>query len=226
MGSSGKEREDERDARHAEHISEVRAGGDVDVFERVGKGDATLADAVGKDVESLLQEHDIGRLLGDVDRRIDRDAHVGRVQCRGVVDPIAQVSDHVAGLPEGQQDTFLLIRLDLGEDRDLADPLDERLVAHTANLVARQDDRFAHTRSRAGGPSDVPVVARDDLEGDAEPRRVAEPSPRCGSWAGRGARGIPRSHAGLVLPVRAARRDRARGRPRRARETLRVPISW
>ena len=90
-----------------------------------------------QDAEVLLQQDDVGRLLGDVHRRVDRDADVGGVQGRGVVDPVAHVADHVAGLLRARMIALLLVGLDLGEDVDLADPPDQGLVAHAAQISAR-----------------------------------------------------------------------------------------
>ena len=43
--------------------------------------------------QAVLQQDDVGRLLGDVHRRVDRDAHVGGLERRRVVDAVAQEAD-------------------------------------------------------------------------------------------------------------------------------------
>ena len=55
-------------------------------------------DAVGEDAEVLVEQDDVGGILGHVGGRVDRDADVGGVQRDGVVDAVAQEGD-VAPLP-------------------------------------------------------------------------------------------------------------------------------
>ena len=55
------------------------------------------------DAEILLQQDDLGRRLGHVRRAVDRDADVGGVQRRGVIDAIAQEADGLP-MPLQQQD--------------------------------------------------------------------------------------------------------------------------
>ena len=45
---------------------------------------------------SCSQQDHVGRLLGHVDRAVDRDADIGRVQRRRVVDAVAEIADDVA----------------------------------------------------------------------------------------------------------------------------------
>ena len=51
-----------------------------------------------QDAQVLLQQHKVGGVLGHVHGRVHRDAHVGGVQGRRVVDAVAHVADHVPGL--------------------------------------------------------------------------------------------------------------------------------
>src|SRR6266536_458101 len=68
------------------------------------------AHAVGHHGKALVEQHDRGRLLGDVDRGVDRDADVGGVQRGGVVDPIAEEADDLMVVPQGTDDAFLVER--------------------------------------------------------------------------------------------------------------------
>jgi hypothetical protein len=52
-------------------------------------------------------------------RRLRRDADVGRVQRGRVVDPVAEVADHVAAPLQRQDDPVLLLRRHPSEDRAL-----------------------------------------------------------------------------------------------------------
>ena len=67
----------------------------------------------------------------------DRDADVGRVQRRRVVDAVAEEADHVAAPLERQDDAVLLRRRDAREDVGLLGDVPERAVAHAVDLVAR-----------------------------------------------------------------------------------------
>src|SRR5262249_15995836 len=90
-------------ANDAEHVAEIGAGGHADVFEDSDEDLAALQHALFEHQQALFQQDDIGRLLGDVHGVIDRDAHIGRAQGRGVVDAVAHEADDVA---------FALERLD------------------------------------------------------------------------------------------------------------------
>ena len=53
------------------------------------------------DAEIVLEQHEIGRLLGDVGGAIDRDADIGRMQRRRIVDAVAEKADDVAAAASG-----------------------------------------------------------------------------------------------------------------------------
>ena len=80
----------------AEHVAEVGAGPHADVLEDVGEDLSPFQDPFLQHQQALFQQDDVGRLLGDVDRRVHRDAHVGGAQGRRVVDAVAQEADDVA----------------------------------------------------------------------------------------------------------------------------------
>ena len=87
------EREERRGHRDAEHVAEIRRRPHQDVLDRVREDPATLDDAVGEDVEITLEQDDVGRVLRDVRRRVDRDPDVGVMQREGVVDAVAEEGD-------------------------------------------------------------------------------------------------------------------------------------
>ena len=68
----------------------------------------------------------------------DRDADVGGVQRRRVVDAVAQVADHVAAALEGKEDPVLLRRRDAREDRRLLGDRSERRIGHPVHLVPNE----------------------------------------------------------------------------------------
>ena len=220
MGSSGRNGMKEREARHAEHVAEVGAGGHVDVLQRVGEGDPPLPDALDQDAQVLLQQDDVGRLLGDVHGRVDRDADVGRVQGRGVVDPVAHVADDVAGLLEGEED-----RAPSGWAR----PRRRRRPRRPAGSGPRRSSGAISGPVRTPGPAsptsrptcggDEPVVPREDLQRDAEPPQLPDGRVDPGLRAGRGARGTRGTSCPPRGPSSGATRPRGRGRPRPACDT-------
>ena len=61
-----------------------------------------FGDAVGEHVEVLLEQDDVGGVLGDVGGRVDRDADVGRVQGERVVDAVAEERDAAAAACAGR----------------------------------------------------------------------------------------------------------------------------
>ena len=109
----GKER---RGQRHADHIAEIGAGRDADVFERVREGSSPVLDPAAQDIEIRLHEDDVGTVTGNVRCLVDRNADVGRVQCRCIVDAVAEIADRAAGTLESADDALLLLRIDLDEE--------------------------------------------------------------------------------------------------------------
>ena len=72
------------------------------VLDGVGEDAAALGDAVGEDVEVLLEQDDVGGVLGDVGGGVDRDADVGVVQGERVVDAVAEEADRRAAVRAGR----------------------------------------------------------------------------------------------------------------------------
>ena len=69
--------------------------------------------------QAVLQQDDVGGFLGDVHRAVDRDAHVGGLEGRGVVDAVAHEAHHVPVLLQGADDALLVGRRELGKDGGL-----------------------------------------------------------------------------------------------------------
>ncbi len=162
------ERQEQGGRGHADHVAEVGAGGDVDVLQRVGEGVPALVDALADHVEVVLEQHHVGRVPGHVDRGIDRDAHVGRVQCRCVVDAVAQVADHAPALLQRADDALLLVGLDLREHRGVAGKQGQRLVLHRGDLGAADHARRVQAHGARHVRGHQVVVAGDHLHADPE----------------------------------------------------------
>src|SRR6266498_5521922 len=84
-GQHRQEAEEERGGAGAEHVPEVGGGAHQHVLDRVGEDAPAFDDAAGKDLEVLVEQDDVGGVLGDVGGRLDGDADVGFVQGDGVV---------------------------------------------------------------------------------------------------------------------------------------------
>ena len=77
-----------------------------------------FVDALTDQAQLVAQQDEIGRLLGHVHRVVHRDADVRGMQCRRVVDAVAEKAHHVAGLLPRADDALLLVGIDLGEQAD------------------------------------------------------------------------------------------------------------
>ena len=124
---------------------------------------------VDEDVEVLLQQDDVGGLLGHVHGALHRDADVGGVQRRGVVDPVAHVADDVARLSSGRR---MMRSFWFGSI--------SAKMSHLVRAAAQGPRRSSCRRSapvstfepssptcRADGGGDQRVVAGDDLQAHA-----------------------------------------------------------
>ena len=110
------EGEEQRGAGGGEHVAEVRRGAHQDVLDRVGEDAPALDDTVGDDAEVLVEQDDVGGVLGDVGRGVDGDADVGVVEGDRVVDAVAEEADVGAEAALREDDARLLLRRDAGED--------------------------------------------------------------------------------------------------------------
>ena len=107
-----------------------------DVFERVGEGAPAVLDAAAQHVEVAPQKDDVGALAGDVHRLVDRDADIGRMQGRRVVDAVAEIADRVSGPLQGADDPLLLLRIDFDEEIGARREVPQRLVLELRQVLA------------------------------------------------------------------------------------------
>ena len=90
------ERQEQRRHRHRQHVAEVRARTHAHVFQDVGEGPPALLDAVGDDLEIGGQQDHVGGGLRHAGGAVDRQADVGHLERRRVVDAVAQEAHHLA----------------------------------------------------------------------------------------------------------------------------------
>jgi hypothetical protein len=118
-------------------------------------------------VQAPLAQDDVGCVLGHV-RRVDhRDAHVGRVQRRRVVDAVAEKADHVAAQLQRRHHAVLLRRQHAREDRVPFGECGERGFAERVGLAAEHDHARIQPDRLADATRDALVVAGEDLHRDA-----------------------------------------------------------
>ena len=123
-------------------------------------------------VQILLEEHEVGRLLGDVDGIGDRDADVGAVQRGGIVDAVTHISDYVPALFERQDDALFLIGIHLGKDRGRLHRMPQRFIAQVVQRTACQHLLRRPVRRSDQVTRDKFVVAGNHLEVYAEFRQA------------------------------------------------------
>ena len=215
------ERQEQRRAGGAEHVAEVRRGRHQHVLERVGEDAPALHDAVGEHAEVLVEQHDVGGVLGDVGGGVDGDADVGGMQRDGVVDAVAEERDVDARAPRDLDEPRLLVGADAREDRRVGDGGGERVVVEAARSRRRSGRRStARPMSRQTLAATAPLSPVMILTVDAERRRARRSRRRRRPSAGRRRSGT-RPAAG-----RARRRQSAAASPAAARvatATTRAP---
>src|SRR5450631_844854 len=135
-GQHRQEGQEDAGAEHAEHIAEIRTRAHLDIFGDIAENLAPFDYAFLKHHQTLFEQDDVRRFLGDVDGRIDGNADVGGLERRAVVDAIAQESNDMAPGMKGADHTGFLRRGELGEDSCLFGKLGQRALARSFNVWA------------------------------------------------------------------------------------------
>ena len=104
----GQERQESAGDQHAEDITEVRAGGHLDIFDDVAKSAPALDDPALKHQQAFFQQDDVSSFFGHVHSGIDRNPNIGLPQSRGVIDAVPHETDGMAmGLQHTHNACFL-----------------------------------------------------------------------------------------------------------------------
>ena len=74
-----------------------------------------ILDAAAQAVEIAAQEDNVGALSRNIHGLLNRDADIGRMQGRCVIDAVAEISDRVPGLLQGADDPLFLLGIDLNK---------------------------------------------------------------------------------------------------------------
>ena len=134
---------------NAEHVSEVGTGSHADVLEYVGEDFSPLDDTPFEHHQVLLQQDQIGRLLGDVGCSIHRDPNVRGAQRGRIVDSVSHESHNVPLAAQDANDSLLVGGREAGEEGCLFRSLGQFGVRHFLHVVAQQH--------RVGEESHVPA---------------------------------------------------------------------
>ena len=172
-GQERKERQEQRGGRHADHVAEVRAHRRQHVLQRVRKGLAAFLDASADDIQTSLEQDEIRRLPGHVNRLLNREARVRRVHGGRIVHAVAEKADDVPHLLERQDDPLLLVRIHLHEEIRGFGRAPERFVGQALKVTAREHAVGPHADERGDVLGDGLAVSRDDLDGHAERGQAA-----------------------------------------------------
>ena len=108
-------------------------------------------------VQVAAEQDDVGALAGDVHRLLDRDADIGRMQGRRIVDAVAEIADRVAGPLQGADDPLLLLRIDFDEEIGARREMPQRLVLQRRELLAGE-----HRLRSRGRPPPPDAPSRSD----------------------------------------------------------------
>ena len=157
------ERQQGRSPDDREHVAEVRRRAHADVLLDVAEDATPFVDAVDQHQQGFLQQDRVGRLLGDVDGRVDGDADVGRLEGEHVVDAIAHEADRMSLPLEGADDLLLLGGREPGEDVGLDHRGIELRRRHSGELGAGQHPPDGHAHVDAHLAGDELIVAGEDL---------------------------------------------------------------
>ncbi len=157
------ERQRQRRHGHAQHVSEVRARTHEQVLHDVREGAPPLEDAAVEHLQTSFGQEDVRGLARDVDGARDRDAHVGGVQRRRVVDSIAEKPHDVTRPLQREQDARLLAGAGAREDVHALDDSREGAVGQPVDVRAEEDRLGVDSHGRADVTGDGPFVARQHL---------------------------------------------------------------
>jgi hypothetical protein len=133
-----------------------------------------LDDPVREHPEVLVEQQYVGRILGDVDRGVDRHPYVGLVQRERVVHAVAEESDRSAAGSEGGDDPALLLGRDAREYGDALHLVAQRRVIELVHLGAGHHPSTGHPQLLTHPLRDLPVVARGDPHVHAEGREPGQ----------------------------------------------------
>ena len=184
LGDVEQARQQERD-----DVGDERHHHEADVLEHVVVELAPLGDGLHDRGEVVVGEDHLGGVLGDLGARSHRDADVGGLDRRSVVDAVPGHRDDVALLAQGLDHQHLVLGRHAADDADAVDA-GQPLLLRERREVGAQDrlpldaelprDRLARDHVVAGhhANADVGVLGVADRFLRLGPRRVDHPDHR------------------------------------------------
>src|SRR5271165_4789335 len=157
------ERQDQGRPCHREHVPEIRAHRHHDELHDIAERSAPFDDAAIQRAEILLQQDDVGCVLGDIDRAVDGYADVGSVQRWGVVYAVAEKADDMAAVLQTKDDPVLLNGRHPAEYVRLFQPRRQRFITELFDLGAGQQPGDRDAELGADVLRHMLVVAGKDL---------------------------------------------------------------
>ena len=136
-GGHREEGQHDAGAHNTEHIPEVGAGGHFHVLDDVHKRPPPLSHTPFQDQQVLLQKDDVRRILRDVSAGVHGNPDVGLLQCRGVVDAIAQEPQRAPVAAQGLHNATLLHRRELGKDIHPGHRLSQLSVREVGHIASQ-----------------------------------------------------------------------------------------
>ena len=117
--------------------------------------------------QTFLKQDDVGGFLGDVDGAVHRDADVGRLERRPVVDAVPHEADNVPLAMQCLDNRRLLRGRHLGEHRGTLRRLGHLIRRHGGQLRAKYNRINVQTDLPADLARNDGVVTGQDLDGHA-----------------------------------------------------------
>jgi hypothetical protein len=93
---------------------------------------------------------------------------------RRIIDAVAEIADRMAGPLQGADDALLLLGIDLDEEIGARREMPERLILEFCQLLAGDHRLRIEPHRVRQMPCDIPIVAADHLDADAERGEVAD----------------------------------------------------
>ena len=202
--------------KHGDHIAEVGGRRDLDIFHQIEICSAPLRHALCHHGQVLFQKDDVRGVLGDVRRRIHRNADVGGAHGGRIVDAVPHIADHMPLRAQQPDDACLLRGGEFCEDGRPLRGGGEFLIRHFIHVGAEQDLIGAQPHLAADIRRDLFVVAREHFDGDARLRQATDGSRRRGFGRIEKGEQTHERHVALVLRGEGRGRVDAAGKRKHA----------